>query len=68
MGTITNCCHSAKDAGHTTQVTAMCLADALAEGRKLEQVVVGNSFHGMSRLAPGAQAAGDDEYFESELL
>ena len=40
----------------------------LAESWQLDQVVVGNSLHRVSGLAPGAQAAGDDEDFESELL
>jgi len=40
----------------------------LGEGRQLDQVVVGNSFHRVSSLAPGSQATGDDEHLESELL
>ena len=41
---------------------------SLIEGRQLDQVVVGNSFHRVSSLAPGSQATGDDEHLESELL
>jgi hypothetical protein len=41
---------------------------ALPEGRQLDQVVVGNSFHRMSGLAPGTKATGDYVDFESELL
>jgi hypothetical protein len=39
-----------------------------AEGGELDQVVVGDALEGLSGLAPGSKAAGDDEYFESELL
>ncbi len=41
---------------------------ALAEGWQLDQVVVGDAFHGMASLAPGAKATGDHEHFESEIL
>ena len=38
------------------------------EGRKLDQVVVGNPFHRVSGLAPGTQATRDYVHFESQLL
>jgi hypothetical protein len=41
---------------------------ALAEGRKLDEVVVRNSFYWVSGLAPGTQATGDYVDFESKLL
>jgi len=40
----------------------------LTESRQLYEVIVGNPLYWISSLAPGAQAAGDDKYFESELL
>jgi hypothetical protein len=50
--------------------TFTCAKDrfALAEGWQLDEVVVGNSFEGVSGFAPGTEASGDDEYFEPELL
>jgi len=41
---------------------------ASPEGRKLDQVVVGNPFHRVSGLAPGTQATRDYVHFESQLL
>jgi hypothetical protein len=38
---------------------------ALAEARQLDQVIVRNSFHRVSGLAPGTQATGDYVDFES---
>jgi hypothetical protein len=40
----------------------------LAEGWQLDQVVVGNLFHRVPGFAPGTQATGDYEDFESEFL
>jgi hypothetical protein len=40
----------------------------LTEGGELDQVVVGDSLYWISGFAPGAQASGDYEYFESQLL
>jgi hypothetical protein len=39
--------------------------EELPEGRELDQIVVGNSFHRVSGLAPGTQAAGDYVDLES---
>ena len=61
-GTIAKCCD-------------VCQGDEMGNGRwrlpegwQLDQIVVGNSFHRVSGLAPGTQAAGDYVDFESELL
>jgi len=37
----------------------------LIESWELDQVVVGDAFYGIAGFAPGAEAAGDYEYFES---
>jgi hypothetical protein len=37
----------------------------LVESWQFNQVVARNPFHGLTRLAPGAEAAGDNEDFES---
>ncbi len=37
----------------------------LAEGGQLDEVVVGDLFHRVSGLAPGAEATGNDEHFKS---
>jgi hypothetical protein len=63
VGTITNCCGSAKEAGRGRIETVV-----LIEGGQFDQVVVGDSFHGLSGLAPGAETAGDYVHFESEIL
>ena len=38
------------------------------EGWQLYQIVIRNAFQRVPRLSPRAQAAGDYEYFESEIL
>ena len=51
---------------NATPTFPWAVGDALLpEGRKLDQIVVGNSFHRVSGLAPGTQAAGDYVDFES---
>jgi len=40
----------------------------LGEGGQLQQIVVGNSFYGVSSFAPGAQTTGDDVDLESQIL
>ena len=40
----------------------------LGEGGEFDEVVVRDSFYGLSGFAPGAQAASDYEYFEAEFL
>ena len=42
--------------------------DSLGEGGQFDQVVVRDSFYGLSGFAPGAQAARDYKYFEAEIL
>jgi len=59
VGTITNCCRSAK---------VVSCRDMLVEGGKLDEVVVWNSFQRLSSFAPGAETTGDYVDFESELL
>jgi hypothetical protein len=44
------------------------MRSALAEGGQFDEVVVRNAFHWISGFAPGTQATGDNEYFESELV
>jgi hypothetical protein len=63
VGTITNCGGSAKkrSGGDIDAVS-------LVERGQFDQVIVGNSFHGLSGLAPSAKTAGDDEHFESDIL
>lgn len=40
----------------------------LAEGGKLDQIVVGHAFDRVSGFAPGAQASADDKNFEPKFL
>jgi hypothetical protein len=42
--------------------------EKLIEGGQFDQVVVGNSFHGLSGLAPGAETTSDYVHFESKVL
>ena len=41
---------------------------ALIEGGQFDEIVVRDSFDGLPGLAPGAEAASDDKYFESQIL
>jgi hypothetical protein len=40
----------------------------LVESRQLDQVILRNPLYGVAGFAPGAQAAGDHEHFESQIL
>src|SRR5208337_2230296 len=54
--------------GSPSEVNNARYTMTLGEGGQLQQIVVGNSFYGVSSFAPGAQTTGDDVDLESQIL
>jgi hypothetical protein len=57
-----------RKSGRNSYQTNLIADVHLIESRQLDQVILGDAFYGVAGFAPGAQAAGDDEHFESQIL